>query len=135
MEYAVHALARLSGVSARTLRYYDQIGLLRPARVSAGGYRIYGAREVDRLAPGQRDAMVEEHRFVQHRRRQRFAFPLQHQLARGEQRALAPLQRAGQSRAINLGDMALGADHAVQQVAVVGQQQQARGLLVQPSDG
>ena len=49
MEYAVHALARLSGISARTLRYYDQIGLLRPARVSAGGYRIYGAREVDRL--------------------------------------------------------------------------------------
>ena len=29
MEYSIHALAELAGVSARTLRYYDQIGLLR----------------------------------------------------------------------------------------------------------
>lgn len=42
-------LAKLAGVSPRTLRYYDQIGLLRPARVTPSGYRIYGPREVDRL--------------------------------------------------------------------------------------
>lgn len=49
MEYTVARLAKLSGVSARTLRYYDQIGLLRPRRLSSSGYRIYGAQEVGRL--------------------------------------------------------------------------------------
>ncbi len=46
MEYTVQKLAQLAGVSPRTLRHYDQIGLLRPARVSSSGYRIYGAAEV-----------------------------------------------------------------------------------------
>lgn len=49
MEYTVQKLARLSGVSARTLRYYDELGLLKPARINSSGYRIYGAAEVDRL--------------------------------------------------------------------------------------
>ncbi len=49
MEYTVDKLAKLAGVSARTLRYYDQIGLLRPCRITASGYRIYGQQEVDRL--------------------------------------------------------------------------------------
>lgn len=49
MEYTVQQLARLAGVSARTLRYYDQIGLLCPRRVASSGYRIYGKREVDLL--------------------------------------------------------------------------------------
>lgn len=49
MEYTVKRLSRLAGVSARTLRYYDQIGLLRPARINSSGYRIYGPAEVDLL--------------------------------------------------------------------------------------
>lgn len=49
MEYSIQALAKLAGVTARTLRYYDEIGLLRPCRVSAAGYRIYGQAEVDLL--------------------------------------------------------------------------------------
>ena len=49
MEYTVKELSQMAGVSARTLRYYDQIGLLRPARVNPSGYRIYGREEVDRL--------------------------------------------------------------------------------------
>ena len=49
MEYTVQKLAKITGVSARTLRYYDQIGLLCPARTSSNGYRIYGQTEVDRL--------------------------------------------------------------------------------------
>lgn len=49
MEYTVQKLAKLSGVSARTLRYYDQIGLLKPARINSSGYRIYGEKEVNRL--------------------------------------------------------------------------------------
>jgi DNA-binding transcriptional MerR regulator len=49
MDYPVHELAKLSGVSTRTLRYYDAIGLLRPLRTGGGGCRVYGPREVDRL--------------------------------------------------------------------------------------
>ncbi len=49
MEYTVLQMAELSGVTRRTLRYYDQIGLLRPARTTPAGYRIYGPAEVDRL--------------------------------------------------------------------------------------
>ncbi|HSJ37056.1 MAG TPA: MerR family transcriptional regulator [Planococcus sp. (in: firmicutes)] len=49
MEYTVQKLAELAGVSARTLRYYDEIGLLQPARNSSSGYRIYGSKEVDKL--------------------------------------------------------------------------------------
>lgn len=49
MEYAINKLAALSGVSTRTLRYYDEIGLLRPARISSSGYRIYGQAEVNLL--------------------------------------------------------------------------------------
>lgn len=39
----------MSGVSARTLRYYDEIGLLKPARVTSSGYRVYGQDELDTL--------------------------------------------------------------------------------------
>ncbi|MHA0858115.1 MerR family transcriptional regulator [Paenibacillus sp. CMAA1364] len=49
MEYTVNTLAQLSGVSGRTLRYYDQIGLLKPSRMNSSGYRIYGQHEVDLL--------------------------------------------------------------------------------------
>ncbi|TDQ41067.1 MerR family transcriptional regulator [Aureibacillus halotolerans] len=49
MEYTVKKLAQMAGVSARTLRYYDEIGMLKPARINSSGYRIYGAEEVDRL--------------------------------------------------------------------------------------
>ncbi len=48
-EYTVKQLARLSGVTVRTLHWYDEIGLLRPARVTEAGYRMYGPGEVDRL--------------------------------------------------------------------------------------
>ncbi|HWR23986.1 MAG TPA: MerR family transcriptional regulator [Feifaniaceae bacterium] len=49
MEYTVQKLGKLAGVSTRTLRYYDEIGLLRPSRISSSGYRIYGKQEVIRL--------------------------------------------------------------------------------------
>jgi len=49
MEYTVQKLSRIAGVSTRTLRYYDQIGILKPARINSSGYRIYGQKEVDRL--------------------------------------------------------------------------------------
>lgn len=49
MEYTILQLAKLSGVSTRTLRYYDEIGLLKPARTNEAGYRFYGQQEVDIL--------------------------------------------------------------------------------------
>lgn len=49
MEYTVQKLGQMAGVSTRTLRYYDEIGLLKPARINSSGYRIYGQAEVDRL--------------------------------------------------------------------------------------
>lgn len=49
MEYTIKKLAEMAGVSTRTLRYYDQIGLLKPCRISSSGYRIYGEKEVDLL--------------------------------------------------------------------------------------
>ena len=49
MEYSIQALSRLSGVTTRTLRWYDRIGLLKPSRVADSGYRYYGPAEVDRL--------------------------------------------------------------------------------------
>ncbi len=49
MEYSIHELSRLSGVTTRALRWYDQIGLLKPGRTAESGYRYYGPAEVDRL--------------------------------------------------------------------------------------
>jgi DNA-binding transcriptional MerR regulator len=49
MEYTVQKLGMLAGVSTRTLRYYDEIGILKPARINSSGYRIYGQAEVDKL--------------------------------------------------------------------------------------
>ena len=49
MEYSIQKLAAMSGVTTRTLRYYDQIGLLKPLRISSSGYRVYGPEQVDRL--------------------------------------------------------------------------------------
>lgn len=49
MEYTVQKLAKLAGITPRALRFYDEIGLLKPARANSSGYRIYGRAEVDRL--------------------------------------------------------------------------------------
>ena len=39
--YSVKQVARLSGVSVRTLHFYDEAGLLKPAYHTANGYRFY----------------------------------------------------------------------------------------------
>lgn len=49
MEYTVQGLAELAGVTGRTLRYYHQIGLLKPAKINSSGYRVYGNAEVGQL--------------------------------------------------------------------------------------
>jgi DNA-binding transcriptional MerR regulator len=47
--YAVKELARLAGVSVRTLHHYDRIGLLEPESRTASGYRLYGPAQLLRL--------------------------------------------------------------------------------------
>jgi len=49
VEYTVQKLAEMAGISTRTLRYYDEVGILKPARINSSGYRIYGQKEVGKL--------------------------------------------------------------------------------------
>lgn len=48
-EWRVGQLAELTGVTVRTLRYYDQTGLLRPSGQTSGGHRVYDQQNVTRL--------------------------------------------------------------------------------------
>ena len=47
--HSVKEVSALSGISVRTLHYYDEIGLLRPTRKSEAGYRLYDDRALERL--------------------------------------------------------------------------------------
>lgn len=49
MEYSIRQLADIAGVSTRTLRYYDERGLLKPNRVNEQGCRYYEQEQVDLL--------------------------------------------------------------------------------------
>ncbi|SET58317.1 DNA-binding transcriptional regulator, MerR family [Enterococcus malodoratus] len=49
MEYTIKQIAEISGVTTRTLRFYDEQSLLKPAFLSDAGYRMYTEKEVDRL--------------------------------------------------------------------------------------
>jgi DNA-binding transcriptional MerR regulator len=48
-EHTVGEVARLSGVTVRTLHHYDRIGLLRPTRRTEAGYRLYDRAALARL--------------------------------------------------------------------------------------
>lgn len=49
MRMQIGEIARQSGVTVRTLQYYDSIGLLKPAEVSESGYRYYDETSLERL--------------------------------------------------------------------------------------
>src|SRR5215468_873918 len=49
MEYSVGQLARLAGISVRTLHHYDEVKLLVPSGRTSGGYRRYGEPDLERL--------------------------------------------------------------------------------------
>ena len=42
MEWSIQEIARIAGTTSRTLRHYDDIGLLKPSRTGSNGYRYYG---------------------------------------------------------------------------------------------
>ncbi len=48
-DLTIGALARLTGIAAKTIRFYEEIGLLPPARRTANRYRRYGQADVNRL--------------------------------------------------------------------------------------
>lgn len=45
----VNEVSKLTGVSIRTLRYYDTIGLLKPSKYTESGYRLYDDTALERL--------------------------------------------------------------------------------------
>ncbi|MBQ9136259.1 MAG: MerR family transcriptional regulator [Lachnospiraceae bacterium] len=45
----VHEVSKMTGVSVRTLHHYDAIGLLKPAKVTDAGYRLYDDTSLSRL--------------------------------------------------------------------------------------
>jgi DNA-binding transcriptional MerR regulator/quercetin dioxygenase-like cupin family protein len=49
MAYTVKQVAAMSGVSVRTLHFYDETGLLKPARCGTNGYRCYEEQELLQL--------------------------------------------------------------------------------------
>ena len=46
---SIHELAKLSGVSVRTIHYYDQIDMLKPCAIEPNGYRKYDRGSLERL--------------------------------------------------------------------------------------
>lgn len=53
----VNEVSKQTGVSVRTLHYYDEIGLLKPSQVTEAGYRLYDDATVERLL-GQMDRLL-----------------------------------------------------------------------------
>ncbi|KHK97161.1 MerR family transcriptional regulator [Microbacterium mangrovi] len=49
MDWSIQEVARLAGTTSRTLRHYDDIGLLPPSRIAANGYRHYDEASLVRL--------------------------------------------------------------------------------------
>lgn len=46
---SIKEVTKQTGISVRTMRYYDEIGLLRPAGKTEGGHRLYGEKEIKKL--------------------------------------------------------------------------------------
>ncbi len=49
MAFTVGELAKLTGITVRTLHHYDELGLVQPSGRTAAGYRLYEERDVLRL--------------------------------------------------------------------------------------
>jgi MerR family transcriptional regulator, thiopeptide resistance regulator len=49
LEWSIQEVARSAGTTSRTLRHYDDVGLLPPSRIGSNGYRYYDAESLVRL--------------------------------------------------------------------------------------
>jgi DNA-binding transcriptional MerR regulator len=57
MDWSIQDIARLAGTTSRTLRHYDDVGLVKPSRIGDNGYRYYDA---DALVKLQRVLLLRE---------------------------------------------------------------------------
>lgn len=55
-------LAKATGLTVRTLRHYDELGLLEPSERTEAGYRLYGEADVERLYTPDQLSQLEERR-------------------------------------------------------------------------
>jgi DNA-binding transcriptional MerR regulator len=49
MDWSIQDIARLAGTTSRTLRHYDDVGLVKPSRIGDNGYRYYDAEALVKL--------------------------------------------------------------------------------------
>jgi DNA-binding transcriptional MerR regulator len=127
--YRIKDLARVSGVSVRTLHHYDAIGLLVPKERSRAGYRLYKAEDLLRLQqilihrelgfPLQRiGAILDDPNFDQRRalqeQRQLLAERAERalEMLRGVDSALAALNQQGKVQIMNASDIFNGFEPA-----------------------
>ena len=57
MDWSIQDIAKLAGTTSRTLRHYDDVGLVKPSRIGENGYRYYDA---DALVKLQRVLLLRE---------------------------------------------------------------------------
>ena len=128
MERSIQQVARLAGTTSRTLRHYDEIGLLPPSRIGHNGYRYYDEAALIQL---QRVLLLRElglglpqiHQVIEAEADEASALGTHLDLLRAEQERLArriaavqhtidSLQGRGKLMAKNMFD---GFDHTVHQ--------------------
>jgi Cu(I)-responsive transcriptional regulator len=107
----IGSVAEATGLPAKTIRYYESIGLVGPAERSTGNYRLYGEREVMTL------------RFIERARRLGFSLKEVKELLalwHDRQRASADVRRLAQvqmrrldERLAELGEMRRSLEHLV----------------------
>lgn len=49
MEWSIQQIARFAGTTSRTLRHYDELGVVPPSRIGSNGYRYYDEHALVRL--------------------------------------------------------------------------------------
>lgn len=49
LELKINEVAKLTGITIRTLHYYDEIGLLKPSKITEAGYRLYDENNLSKL--------------------------------------------------------------------------------------
>ena len=49
LKMKISEVAKFTGVTIRTLHYYDEIGLLKPSKITESGYRLYSMEDIEVL--------------------------------------------------------------------------------------
>jgi DNA-binding transcriptional MerR regulator len=105
MAFTVKAVAELAGITIRTLHHYDEIGLLKPAQVTAAGYRLYTADDLEQL---QQILFFRELGFTLHAIKELISRP-----GFNRKQALAEHRQLLQERQLRLGRLIASIDHTL----------------------